>query len=60
MYTYETVLEQEIFAEMKVLFQRRFGQEWKESRFESLSTLEKEWVVHNAGVNVQRRRRMQS
>jgi len=55
--SYETLLEHEIDEEIKVVFQRRFGQKLTEFRFDRLSRTEQEWVVHNASVNVQQRRK---
>ena len=53
----QSFLEREINEEIKVVFQRRFGQDYTDFRFNQLTRLEQEWVIHNASVNVQKRRR---
>ena len=53
----ESLVQHQIFEEVKVLHERRFGQKYTSFRYDRLSRDEQEWLVHNAGVNVQKERR---
>ena len=47
----------EIEAEMKAVFQQRYGISMTETAFDLLPTMDKEWIIHTASVSVQNRRK---
>ena len=56
-HSYTTAIEKEIGNMIEEIYQRRYGRQFSEFRFNGLSSQEQNDIIHDASVEAQRRRR---